>query len=129
MPVYPYRSYRTTQGRTQTAARALWRASGTAEADLDKPIIAIANSFTQFVPGHVHLKDLGEYREIKATFHVNAARRSSHFTPSSASPLFIEQQHQLAAFHRRRLFEQAQHPGHVFDGQAVRAGHNDVAQH
>jgi dihydroxy-acid dehydratase len=60
MPHYPYRSHRTTQGRTQTAARALWRATGTAEADLDKPIIAIANSFTQFVPGHVHLKDLGQ---------------------------------------------------------------------
>lgn len=66
MPQHPYRSYRTTQGRTQTAARALWRATGTAEADLDKPIIAIANSFTQFVPGHVHLKDLGQMvaREI-----------------------------------------------------------------
>jgi dihydroxy-acid dehydratase len=60
MPAYPYRSHRTTRGPTQTAARALWRATGTAEADLDKPIIAIANSFTQFVPGHVHLKDLGQ---------------------------------------------------------------------
>ncbi len=49
------------------AARALWRATGTAEADLDKPIVAIANSFTQFVPGHVHLKDLGQLvaREIE----------------------------------------------------------------
>ena len=55
-----YRSHRTTQGRTQTAARALWRATGTAEADLVKPIVAIANSYTQFVPGHVHLKPLGE---------------------------------------------------------------------
>jgi dihydroxy-acid dehydratase len=60
MSTYPYRSHRTTQGRTQMAARALWRATGTAEADLDKPIVAIANSFTQFVPGHVHLKDLGQ---------------------------------------------------------------------
>jgi dihydroxy-acid dehydratase len=51
-----YRSHRTTLGRTQTAARALWRATGTAEADLEKPIVAIANSYTQFVPGHVHLK-------------------------------------------------------------------------
>lgn len=67
MPHYPYRSHRTTQGRTQTAARALWRATGTAEADLDKLIVAIANSFTQFVPGHVHLKDLGQMvaREIE----------------------------------------------------------------
>src|SRR5215813_6066796 len=56
----PYRSHRTTQGRTQMAARALWRATGTAEADLVKPIVAIANSYTQFVPGHVHLKDMGD---------------------------------------------------------------------
>ena len=55
-----YRSHRTTQGRTQMVARALWRATGTAEADLAKPIVAIANSYTQFVPGHVHLKPLGE---------------------------------------------------------------------
>jgi dihydroxy-acid dehydratase len=62
-----YRSHRTTQGKRQAAARALWRATGTAEADLDKPIVAIANSFTQFVPGHVHLKDLGQLvaREIE----------------------------------------------------------------
>jgi dihydroxy-acid dehydratase len=56
----PYRSHRTTQGRTQLAARALWRATGTAEADLAKPVIAVANSYTQFVPGHVHLKLLGD---------------------------------------------------------------------
>ncbi len=56
----PYRSHRTTQGRSQAAARALWRATGTAEADLAKPIVAIANSYTQFVPGHVHLKPLGD---------------------------------------------------------------------
>ncbi len=55
-----YRSYRTTQGPNRMASRALWRATGTAEGDFDKPIIAIANSFTQFVPGHVHLKDLGQ---------------------------------------------------------------------
>ena len=61
-----YRSHRTTQGAGQAAARALWRATGTADSDLDKPIVAIANSFTQFVPGHVHLKDLGQMvaREI-----------------------------------------------------------------
>ncbi|WP_119421807.1 dihydroxy-acid dehydratase [Desertibaculum subflavum] len=55
-----YRSYTTTQGKGQAAARALWRATGTGENDFDKPIVAIANSFTQFVPGHVHLKDLGQ---------------------------------------------------------------------
>jgi len=62
-----YRSHRTTQGAGQAAARALWRATGTADSDLDKPIVAIANSFTQFVPGHVHLKDLGQMvaREIE----------------------------------------------------------------
>jgi len=55
-----YRSHRTTQGKQQAAARALWRATGTTDEDMAKPIIAIANSFTQFVPGHVHLKDLGQ---------------------------------------------------------------------
>jgi dihydroxy-acid dehydratase len=62
-----YRSHRTTQGAGQAAARALWRGTGTAESDLDKPIVAIANSFTRFVPGHVHLKDLGQMvaREIE----------------------------------------------------------------
>ena len=55
-----YRSYRTTQGPNRMASRALWRATGTNEGDFAKPIIAIANSFTQFVPGHVHLKDLGQ---------------------------------------------------------------------
>ncbi|MDA1097355.1 MAG: dihydroxy-acid dehydratase [Proteobacteria bacterium] len=62
-----YRSHRTTQGVQAAAARALWRATGTQEKDMSKPIIAIANSFTQFVPGHVHLKDLGQMvaREIE----------------------------------------------------------------
>jgi len=60
-PAMPqYRSYRTTQGPNRMASRALWRATGTNEGDFEKPIIAIANSFTQFVPGHVHLKDLGQ---------------------------------------------------------------------
>ncbi len=55
-----YRSHLTTQGPRAAAARSLWRATGTQEKDMDKPVIAIANSFTQFVPGHVHLKDLGQ---------------------------------------------------------------------
>ena len=55
-----YRSRTTTHGRTMAGARALWRATGMTEGDFGKPIIAIANSFTQFVPGHVHLKDLGQ---------------------------------------------------------------------
>jgi dihydroxy-acid dehydratase len=56
----PYRSRTTTEGRNMAGARALWRANGMKDADLSKPIIAIANSFTQFVPGHVHLKDMGQ---------------------------------------------------------------------
>ncbi len=62
-----YRSHTTTQGRNMAGARALWRATGMKEEDFAKPIIAVANSFTQFVPGHVHLKDMGQLvaREIE----------------------------------------------------------------
>lgn len=62
-----YRSRTTTHGRNMAGARALWRATGMKDSDFGKPIIAIANSFTQFVPGHVHLKDLGQLvaREIE----------------------------------------------------------------
>lgn len=55
-----YRSKTSTAGRNMAGARALWRATGMKDDDFQKPIIAIANSFTQFVPGHVHLKDLGQ---------------------------------------------------------------------
>ncbi len=55
-----YRSRTTTHGRNMAGARALWRATGMTNEDFDKPIVAVANSFTQFVPGHVHLKDLGQ---------------------------------------------------------------------
>ena len=63
-----YRSKTSTSGRNMAGARALWRATGMKDDDFNKPIIAIANSFTQFVPGHVHLKDLGQLvaREIEA---------------------------------------------------------------
>lgn len=54
------RSRTTTHGRNMAGARALWRATGVQESDFGKPIVAIANSFTQFVPGHVHLKDMGQ---------------------------------------------------------------------
>jgi len=66
MPVY--RSRTTTHGRNMAGARSLWRATGMKDGDFDKPIIAVVNSFTQFVPGHVHLKDLGQMvaREIEA---------------------------------------------------------------
>ncbi|WP_435627678.1 dihydroxy-acid dehydratase [Candidatus Ferrigenium straubiae] len=62
-----YRSRTSTHGRNMAGARALWRATGMTEGDFGKPIIAIANSFTQFVPGHVHLKDMGQLvaREIE----------------------------------------------------------------
>ncbi len=56
----PYRSRTSTHGRNMAGARGLWRATGMKDGDFGKPIIAIANSFTQFVPGHVHLKDLGQ---------------------------------------------------------------------
>ena len=63
-----YRSATTTHGRNMAGARALWRPTGVKEEDFGKPIIAVVNSFTQFVPGHVHLKDLGQLvaREIEA---------------------------------------------------------------
>jgi dihydroxy-acid dehydratase len=63
-----YRSRTSTHGRNMAGARALWRATGMQDGDFDKPIIAVVNSFTQFVPGHVHLKDMGQLvaREIEA---------------------------------------------------------------
>ena len=62
-----YRSRTTTHGRNMAGARSLWRATGMKNEDFGKPIIAVVNSFTQFVPGHVHLKDLGQLvaREIE----------------------------------------------------------------
>ena len=62
-----YRSRTSTHGRNMAGARSLWRATGMKDADFGKPIIAVCNSFTQFVPGHVHLKDLGQLvaREIE----------------------------------------------------------------
>ena len=62
-----YRSRTTTHGRNMAGARALWRATGMKDDDFSKPIVAVANSFVQFVPGHVHLKDMGQLvaREIE----------------------------------------------------------------
>src|ERR1700755_3109018 len=62
-----YRSRTTTHGRNMAGARGLWRATGMQDGDFEKPIIAVVNRFTQFVPGHVHLKDLGQLvaREIE----------------------------------------------------------------
>lgn len=66
MPIY--RSKTSTAGRNMAGARALWRATGMQDGDFEKPIIAVVNSFTQFVPGHVHLKDMGQLvaRQIEA---------------------------------------------------------------
>ena len=63
-----YRSRTSTHGRNMAGARALWRATGMKDGDFNKPIIAVVNSFTQFVPGHVHLKDMGQLvaRQIEA---------------------------------------------------------------
>src|SRR6201986_1492552 len=67
-PLPLYRSRPPPHARTRPAARALWGATGMKDGDFGKPIIAVVNSFTQFVPGHVHLKDLGQLvaREIEA---------------------------------------------------------------
>ena len=81
-----YRSRTTTQGRNMAGARSFWRATGMKDADFEKPIIAIANSFTQFVPGHVHLHDVGQ--RVKTVIDATAAGAWSS-TPSrstTASP-------------------------------------------
>ena len=56
----PLRSSVTTQGRRMAGARALWRANGMSEEQIGRPVIAVVNSFTQFVPGHVHLHEIGQ---------------------------------------------------------------------
>ena len=78
MPIY--RSATTTHGRNMAGARALWRATGVKDDDFGKPIIAVVNSFTQFVPGHVHLKDMGQlvaalcHRHTQCTSCIDHAR-------------------------------------------------------
>src|SRR3984885_5698206 len=64
-----YRSRTTTSGRNMAAARALWGATGMTDLDFDRPVIPIANSFTQFVPGHVHLHDVGQ--QVKKVIDAN----------------------------------------------------------
>ena len=82
-----YRSRTSTHGRNMAGARALWRATGMKDGDFGKPIIAVVNSFTQFVPGHVHLKDLGQLvaREIEAAGGV--ALRAGAVPPADLSAL------------------------------------------
>ena len=82
----PLRSNETTQGRRMAGARALWRANGMTEEQIGKPIIAVVNSFTQFVPGHVHLHEIGQ--QVKKQIEAQAALPPSS-TPSplmTASP-------------------------------------------
>jgi dihydroxy-acid dehydratase len=69
MVMIPYRSRTSTAGRNMAGARALWRATGMKDGDFGKPIVAIANSFTQFVPGHVHLHDVGQ--QVKKVIDAN----------------------------------------------------------
>ena len=71
-PPIPYRSATTTQGRRMAGARALWRATGMKTEDFSKPIVAIANSFTQFVPGHAHLHPVGQ--QIKRVIDAELAQ-------------------------------------------------------
>ena len=80
-----YRSKTSTAGRNMAGARALWRATGMKDGDFDKPIIAIANSFTQFVPGHVHLKDLGQLAEIES--ELAELQQQLRTLPENAPPL------------------------------------------
>jgi dihydroxy-acid dehydratase len=72
-----YRSRTTTHGRNMAGARGLWRATGMTDADFGKPIIAVANSFTQFVPGHVHLKDLGQLVDAAMSRRPGRSRSTS----------------------------------------------------
>ena len=85
-----YRSATTTHGRNMAGARALWRATGMTDADFGKPIIAVVNSFTQFVPGHVHLRDLGKLvaEQIEASVVTTVARNSSSAKLPSRAPKY-----------------------------------------
>ena len=86
------RSKTSTHGRMMAGARALWRATGMKNEDFGKPIIAVVNSFTQFVPGHVHLKDLGQLvaREIEKADEHRVLLLDSHAYagPRAATSLF-----------------------------------------
>ncbi len=84
-----YRSATTTHGRNMAGARALWRATGMTDADFGKPIIAVVNSFTQFVPGHVHLRDLGKLvaEQIEAAGGVAKEFNTMAALPKSSTPL------------------------------------------
>jgi hypothetical protein len=84
MPMY--RSRTTTHGRNMAGARGLWRATGMKDGDFGKPIIAVVNSFTQFVPGHVHLKDLGQLVAREIEKRAASPRNSTPSRSMTASP-------------------------------------------
>ncbi|CAK0774717.1 hypothetical protein CCP3SC5AM1_940009 [Gammaproteobacteria bacterium] len=90
-----YRSRVTTHGRNMAGARALWRATGMTDTDFCKPIIAVANSFTQFVPGHVHLKDLGQLVRF-VDLNINCERWASR----SETKFKLDLIHKPEKFHR-----------------------------
>src|SRR5437016_10505920 len=90
-----YRSRTSTHGRNMAGARGLWRATGMTDADFGKPIIAIANSFTQFVPGHVHSRLDRNYRLIKD-------RRSRREGRSHEADRGWHHRHRLVRRHPRR---------------------------
>src|ERR1035441_1790214 len=81
-----YRSRTTTHGRNMAGARSLWRATGMKDGDFGKPIVAVANSFTQFVPGHVHLKDLGQLVAGEIELAGGSPRSSTPSPSMTASP-------------------------------------------
>ncbi len=84
-----YRSKTSTAGRNMAGARSLWRATGMKDDDFSKPIVAVVNSFTQFVPGHVHLKDLGQLvaREIEAAGGVAKGETGLAWLQHGSSPV------------------------------------------
>jgi len=79
----PLRSRTVTHGRNMAGARALLRATGVPREDIGKPIIAVANSFTEFVPGHVHLREVGQERPVSAALQVYAAMATSASTSAA----------------------------------------------
>ena len=81
-----YRSRTSTAGRNMAGARALWRATGMQDEDFEKPIIAVVNSFTQFVPGHVHLKDLGQLVAGKSRPLAASQKNSTRSQWTTVSP-------------------------------------------
>ena len=102
------RSLKTMEGREMAGARALWHATGTKVEDFGKPVICVVNSYTQFVPGHVHLKDLGQVvaRAIEAAGGVakemNTIAVDDGTVSQSRKPTYRPRSH-ICGVHRRFL--------------------------